>query len=213
MTPPAEAASPSRAPSLRERRKQETRLEITRAALELFEAQGSAVTTVDEIARRAGVSPSTFFRCFATKEESVYINDRDFEAEVLDWLAATPAEKIDLDGVEALHERSLRRLTQETDETRDLLLRTRRLVVTDDHLRSFVYASDCVTIYRITQAVTAKVRDIRPPSYARLLIESAAVPAHVAFDTWAEQVEAGDDADLVAIYRAVRTEHRRVVGG
>lgn len=213
MTPQAEAASPSHAPSLRERRRRETRLEIRRAALELFEAQGTAVTTVDEIARRAGVSPSTFFRSFATKEESVHIKDRDFETEALDWLAATPAEKIDLDGVEALHERSLRRLTDRTDETRDLLLRTRRLILSDDHLRSFVYASDCVAICRLTEAVAAKVQGIRPPSYARLLIESAAVPAHVAFDMWAERVEAGDDADLVEIYRTVRAEHRLVVGG
>ena len=50
--------------SLRERNRARTRLEIETAALELMERQGYQATTVDEIARRAGVSAATFFRYF-----------------------------------------------------------------------------------------------------------------------------------------------------
>lgn len=213
MTPQVDPAPHPHVPDLRERRRQETRLEITRAALELFERQGCAATTVDEIARRAGVSSSTFFRCFPTKEESVYMPDHEFEAELTAWLDATAPERIDLDGIEALHERSLNRLMTATDETKDRLLRTRRLILSDHHLRAAVSAADCVAVCRITQHVAEKVQGLRPRSYARLLIESAAVPAHVAFDTWVEQIEAGHDADLVEIYRAIRREHRQVVAG
>ncbi len=57
-------------PDLRERRRRATRHEISLAALDLFEQRGVAATTVDEIAKAAGVSASTFFRHFKTKEES-----------------------------------------------------------------------------------------------------------------------------------------------
>jgi AcrR family transcriptional regulator len=58
-------------PGLRERKKARTRAAIQREALRLFERQGYAETTVDEIAAAAEVSQSTFFRYFPTKEELV----------------------------------------------------------------------------------------------------------------------------------------------
>ena len=55
---------------LRSRRRLDTRQEIHRAALELFEAQGVRETTVQQIAERSGVSSRTFFRHFTTKEQA-----------------------------------------------------------------------------------------------------------------------------------------------
>ncbi|MEU1120106.1 MULTISPECIES: TetR family transcriptional regulator [unclassified Streptomyces] len=59
------------ASSLTERRKNETRLEIARTAAALFVADGLRATRAEDIARAAGVAPRTFYRYFATKEESV----------------------------------------------------------------------------------------------------------------------------------------------
>lgn len=53
---------------LRDRKKNETRIALRRAALELFEQRGFGPTSVDEIADRAEVSRSTFFRYFGSKE-------------------------------------------------------------------------------------------------------------------------------------------------
>ncbi|MGW0533468.1 TetR/AcrR family transcriptional regulator [Streptomyces sp. NPDC003032] len=58
-------------PSLTERRKTETRLDIARTAASLFAADGLRATRAEDIARAAGVAPRTFYRYFATKEEAV----------------------------------------------------------------------------------------------------------------------------------------------
>ncbi|MEV6304784.1 TetR family transcriptional regulator [Actinoplanes sp. NPDC051861] len=63
--------------SLRERKKAKTRAAIRDHAMRLFEEQGFAATTVDQIADAAEVSPSTFFRYFPTKEDVVLIDDVD----------------------------------------------------------------------------------------------------------------------------------------
>lgn len=57
------------APSLRERTREAVRSEIRRQALALFVAQGFDETKTDDIARAAGISPRSFFRYFATKED------------------------------------------------------------------------------------------------------------------------------------------------
>ncbi|WP_369170024.1 TetR/AcrR family transcriptional regulator [Streptomyces sp. R28] len=64
-------AHPSATPSLTERRKAATRMEIARAAAALFVKQGLRATRAEDIAQAAGIAPRTFYRYFATKEEAV----------------------------------------------------------------------------------------------------------------------------------------------
>ncbi|MDP4332009.1 helix-turn-helix domain-containing protein [Curtobacterium sp. A7_M15] len=56
---------------LRERRRKATRRDVERAAAELFELQGYEATTVEQIAKRAGVSMRTFYRYCRSKDEAI----------------------------------------------------------------------------------------------------------------------------------------------
>jgi AcrR family transcriptional regulator len=200
-------------PDLRERRRRETRLDITFAALDLFERKGVAATTVDEIAKAAGVSQSTFFRQFKTKEESILSVDTEVQADIEDWLGATAPDEIDLAGMEAIYERAAVRLVESSADTKDRVLRTRRLIVGDAHLRALAIALDATTLCRLADALVARLDGRESPAYARLLVESAGLTLRVAFDEWATRVDAGEHADLAKIYRAARADLRRVATG
>jgi AcrR family transcriptional regulator len=82
---------------LRERKKAKTRAAIREQAMRLFERQGYAATTVDQIAEAADVSQSTFFRYFPTKED-VVLSD-DFDPLMVAALRAQPAEVAPLEAV------------------------------------------------------------------------------------------------------------------
>ncbi|MFE7105085.1 TetR family transcriptional regulator [Streptomyces sp. NPDC057575] len=58
-------------PSLTERRKAATQLEIARAAAALFAEHGPDGTTAEDIAGRAGVALRTFYRYFRSKQDAV----------------------------------------------------------------------------------------------------------------------------------------------
>ncbi len=59
-------------PGLRERKKQQTRETIARAAHELFARQGYGATTLQEIADAADVSTRTIFAYFPSKEDILF---------------------------------------------------------------------------------------------------------------------------------------------
>lgn len=75
-TPPLERRIEEKL-GLRERKKLKTRRSIQQHALRLIHEQGYDATTVEQIAEAAEVSPSTFFRYFPTKEDTILTDEYD----------------------------------------------------------------------------------------------------------------------------------------
>src|SRR5262245_7647433 len=90
---------PATAPNRRERRVQETREAIVQAARELFESQGYAETTLDQVAARADVASRTVFRYFASKEALLFCDFERVNRTLAELLAARPAGEAPMRGV------------------------------------------------------------------------------------------------------------------
>ena len=84
-------------PGRRERKKQETRDKLHRAALKLFARQGYPQTRIAEIAEAADVSESTFFRYFESKEGVALEGLRRRAQTVVEAVCARPAHESPLE--------------------------------------------------------------------------------------------------------------------
>ncbi|BBY59427.1 TetR family transcriptional regulator [Mycolicibacterium sarraceniae] len=85
-TPPAQ-----RPPTLRDRQRAQVRADIHAAAYRLFAARGFGNVTTDDIAAEASVSPRTFFRHVATKEDLLLGSVQRGNAAIASLLTRRPA--------------------------------------------------------------------------------------------------------------------------
>jgi AcrR family transcriptional regulator len=136
---------------LRERKKAKTRAAIREHAMRLFDEQGYAATTVDQIAEAADVSQSTFFRYFPTKEDVVLSDDYDPML-----VAALRAQPAGLPPVEAIR-RSVRELfSRLTAEQWEREGRRQQLIQSVPELRMRVQQQLAESIVLLAEAVAER---------------------------------------------------------
>jgi AcrR family transcriptional regulator len=145
-------------PPLTEARKAEIRLEIARAAVDLFAAQGVAATTGEQIGQAVGVSARTVWRYFPNKESCV----RPLFSAGIALIVECLRERVPGQPLEQLFDR---RLAQDP---------------------TFVAGPDRATVgslVRLTRtepglrAVWLQTYDEAEPAFARALAERAGLPA------------------------------------
>jgi AcrR family transcriptional regulator len=76
----------------RDRKRLETRNALAAVALELFAERGFDAVTVNDIADRADVDPSTFYRHFGSKEAVIFSDLGDWTGRLGDAVRAQPAD-------------------------------------------------------------------------------------------------------------------------
>ena len=175
---------------LRERKKEQTRRALEAAALDLFERQGFDQTTVEEIAAACDVSPRTFFRYFATKEQLLHGDDSEFAA-VLDDLERRPATEPPLRSVRAAFDAMIERYADD----REQLVRRARILAATPSLRDHAPDAHFGKIDAVADALarrdTAAGAPARPLEL-RLAVSVAFAAVHAAVDTWIADGATGD---------------------
>ncbi|MFI6520674.1 TetR family transcriptional regulator [Spirillospora sp. NPDC050679] len=171
--------------TLTERRKAATVLEIANAASALFAEQGADGTTAEEIARRAGVAPRTFYRYFRTKQDAVAPLLADGAERWLRLLAETPP---DLPLPEAL-ERAARMALEAPDrESADALARTRgllRAAAGDPALHAVWLKVNQDSEERLAPVLAGLTGRAADALEVRLAAAAATAAIRVAVETWA----------------------------
>ncbi|MFF7992859.1 TetR family transcriptional regulator [Kitasatospora xanthocidica] len=204
MTPQRPTAAPPDAPtnpvqamleaplSLRERKKLKTRQTIRREAYRLFDEQGYENTTVEQIAAAAEVSPSTFFRYFATKEDLVLSDE--YDPAVITALLARPAGEPFLTSCrEAMGDLIRQLLRHEREE----LFTRMRLVTEVPALRAGVYRSTNDPQQLFLTVLTRRASVEEPTFEMRLTAAAVAAATTEALLRWAASGGREDIADLV----------------
>ncbi|MFI1562651.1 TetR/AcrR family transcriptional regulator [Streptomyces sp. NPDC020490] len=194
MTAAPSPLSPSERPrlSLRERKKIKTREAIRTATFELIGEQGYEATTIDQIAERAEVSPSTVFRYFPTKEDIVLTDE--YDPVMLEELRARPVDEPWIDSVRHIMGKALDLLVQESPE----VVRMRaQLGVQVPAVRSRIFESMSQTA-RLMRGAIAERFGLDPDSLEVRVYAMSLIGGLMEVNMyWAEHDFTGDLGDLM----------------
>ena len=198
------------APDLRERRRREMTRTIANAAVELFERDGVAATTVDDIAAAAGISRTTFFRNCPSKEAAVLVDDAGLENPLLVVAASASAAHPRQDLEEAWEEMTA--VFDADPEGHDRFLRVRRLMNHNPSLLAAGLQLDAGLTERIGTALHEQAG--LPELDARAVAAGFAAAMQLTFDEWVRRVDEGrTNVTLRAVYREVRDALARAANG
>jgi AcrR family transcriptional regulator len=160
-------------------KREQTRRRLLECALDLFERQGFAETTVAQIAAAADVTPMTFFRHFAAKENVVL--DDPYDPLIADAIRRQPPKLPALVRVT----RGIRTAWGQLPEPDSELVRRRvRIAALTPGLRGTANANSAQTERLIADALTAD-RVAPLPAHAAAAAAMAAMTA--ALFEWATQ--------------------------
>ena len=166
---------------LRERKKARTRSCLAEAAVRLFSERGFEQVTVEEIAGEVEVSPRTFFRYFASKEDVLFV-DHD---EMLQRLSSVLTQRPPAEPAMTAVREAVLSLADYYEDTRDDIFLRARLMLETTSLRAHGLQRQTDMEDAITEVLAARLgvdpaADLRP----RLVAACAVAALRVGATTW-----------------------------
>jgi AcrR family transcriptional regulator len=167
--------------SLRDRKREVVRREIAHAAWRLFDVSGYEATTVEDIAREAGVSRRSFFRYFSSKEDVAVGTSDAFAEDFLAAFSGRPVSEAPLESIRrALHQVAAERLA-DPEEMRAII----RLLRESPTLRRAMLARNARMEERLAELVARRTRaNLRRDPTPALLAFLARALMDTAFNVW-----------------------------
>lgn len=179
---------------LRERKRRATRRALEQAALHSFLEKGYARTTIDEIADRANVSRSTFFRYFGSKEAVLFAPEEESGNRFVEFLRARP----DDEGPLHAFERALIALAREEPQLpRELALARNRLFTSDPSLMARRTEHLSRWIELLAQALAEREGATSPEPRHRLASWVGVAVVQELSTEWRSAVEEPDTPQLI----------------
>jgi AcrR family transcriptional regulator len=179
---------------LRERKKEKTHDALARSALRLFAKRGFDNVTVEEIAASCEVSPRTFFRYFASKEDVLFAESDAHRRRLLAALEDHEPGEAPF----AVLESALRVVAADYASERDTLRARHAIVRSTPSLRSRVserqqgWEAEVVDQLRASSTPARRMSDLE----LRLVVASATSALRVAVEAWIAADGDGDGHDL-----------------
>ncbi|KOV60524.1 TetR/AcrR family transcriptional regulator [Streptomyces sp. MMG1121] len=163
---------------------------LVRAALDLFTEQGYDATTVNEIADRAGLTKTTFFRHFPDKREVLFAGQDTHARLLADAITAAPGPATPLDAVRA----ALDAITATfTDDRRAFSAQLRPVMAANSELQERAAFKRA----RLAGAVTDALRERGVPEPTASLAAELGIRAfYDAFEQWADPANRQTLAEL-----------------
>jgi len=150
-----------------------------RAALALFTERGYEATTVADIADRAGLSKSTFFRYFADKREVLFGAPTMLAERFSDAILAAPSAAMPIDCIAAALESAAPGFTA---DRRDLSTQRQAVIAASSELRERGLLKEASLVSAMTEALCARGTD---ELTARLAAELGVLAFKAARSRWA----------------------------
>ena len=179
---------------LRERKKEKTREALVSSALRQFTERGFDRVTVEEIAAASDVSPRTFFRYFASKEEALFAESDAHRTRLLALLAG---EDPGVPPFQAL-ESAMRMVAADYAEQRDVLQLRQRIVMSTPSLRTRAAERQQGWETEVIEHLRASGRARHMTDLdLRLVVAATTTALRVAVEAWIGSDGSGDLTPLI----------------
>ena len=165
----------------RKAKKAATRQRIRESAMKLFATAGYGATTVEQIAADAGVTHTTFFRYFPTKED-VALSD-EFDPFIVELIASRPPGEAP---ARKLCAALLQGLTAVYASNREGMLRQNRLILQTPEVRARLWEQQQEQAGMIVAALQHSAKQQQPTLGLRVATAAVLAAATIAVLTWAE---------------------------